>query len=174
MSGAISDLSARAILDSRGNPTVEVDCYVDGSLQGRAAVPSGASTGSYEAIELRDGGHQWAGKGVSSAVANVNGEIRDALIGMEVSDQVRHVGTSVQHALMSADRSQCYVRPFAHVLQHALLRLAPEIVRVAKAIDAALLTGLANRGEADPASRCRRGVQVHAQRHPQEVADQGA
>ena len=87
MSGAISDLSARAILDSRGNPTVEVDCYVDGSLQGRAAVPSGASTGSYEAIELRDGGHQWAGKGVSSAVANVNGEIRDALIGMEVSDQ---------------------------------------------------------------------------------------
>ncbi|DAC39112.1 MAG TPA: phosphopyruvate hydratase, partial [Candidatus Poseidoniales archaeon] len=87
MSGAISDLSARAILDSRGNPTVEVDCYVDGRMQGRAAVPSGASTGSYEAIELRDGGVQWAGKGVSSAVANVNGEIRDALMGMDVSDQ---------------------------------------------------------------------------------------
>ena len=87
MSGAISDLSARAILDSRGNPTVEVDCYVDGLLQGRAAVPSGASTGSYEAIELRDGGDQWAGKGVTSAVANVNGEIRDALIGMDVADQ---------------------------------------------------------------------------------------
>jgi len=87
MSGAISDLSARAILDSRGNPTVEVDCYVDGRLLGRAAVPSGASTGSYEAIELRDGGDRWVGKGVSSAVANVNGEIRDALVGMEVSDQ---------------------------------------------------------------------------------------
>jgi len=87
MSGAISDLSARAILDSRGNPTVEVDCYVDGQLQGRAAVPSGASTGSYEAIELRDGGDQWIGKGVGSAVANVNSEIRDALLGMDVSDQ---------------------------------------------------------------------------------------
>ena len=87
MSGAISDLSARAILDSRGNPTVEVDCYIDGQLQGRAAVPSGASTGSYEAIELRDGGDKWVGKGVTSAVANVNGEIRDALIGMDVTDQ---------------------------------------------------------------------------------------
>ncbi|MFL2493855.1 MAG: phosphopyruvate hydratase [Candidatus Thalassarchaeum sp.] len=87
MSGAISDLSARAILDSRGNPTIEVDCFVDGRLQGRAAVPSGASTGSYEAIELRDGGDEWAGKGVSSAVANVNGEIREALMGMDVSNQ---------------------------------------------------------------------------------------
>jgi len=56
MSGAVSDLSARMILDSRGNPTVEVDCYVNGVLRGRAAVPSGASTGSYEAVKLRDGG----------------------------------------------------------------------------------------------------------------------
>ena len=87
MSGAISDLSARMILDSRGNPTVEVDCYVDGVLRGRAAVPSGASTGSYEAVELRDGGPDWAGRGVTSAVAHVNGEIRDVLVGMEVSDQ---------------------------------------------------------------------------------------
>ena len=87
MSGAISDLSARMILDSRGNPTVEVDCYVDGVLRGRAAVPSGASTGSYEAVELRDGGSDWAGKGVASAVAHVNGEIHDILVGMEVSDQ---------------------------------------------------------------------------------------
>ena len=87
MSGAISDLSARMILDSRGNPTVEVDCYVDGVLRGRAAVPSGASTGSYEAVELRDGGSDWAGKGVTSAVAHVNGEIHDVLVGMEVSDQ---------------------------------------------------------------------------------------
>ena len=87
MSGAISDLSARMILDSRGNPTVEVDCYVDGVLRGRAAVPSGASTGSYEAVELRDGGSDWAGKGVTSAVAHVNGEIHDILVGMEVSDQ---------------------------------------------------------------------------------------
>ncbi len=87
MSGAVSDLSARVILDSRGNPTVEVDCYVEGVLRGRAAVPSGASTGSYEAVELRDGGTQWAGRGVDAAVAHVNGEIRDALIGMDVTDQ---------------------------------------------------------------------------------------
>ena len=87
MSGAVSDLSARMILDSRGNPTVEVDCYVDGVLRGRAAVPSGASTGSHEAVELRDGGAEWAGKGVGVAAANVNGEICDALIGMDVADQ---------------------------------------------------------------------------------------
>ena len=73
MSGAVSDLSARMILDSRGNPTVEVDCYVNDVLRGRAAVPSGASTGSYEAVELRDVGSDWAGRGVASALAHVNG-----------------------------------------------------------------------------------------------------
>jgi len=72
---------ARQILDSRGNPTVEVDVeLVDGS-RGRAAVPSGASTGTHEAVELRDGGVAWSGKGVGRAVANVNGEIADALVG---------------------------------------------------------------------------------------------
>ena len=63
MGAAISDIFARAIIDSRGNPTVEVDCYVDGVLKGRAAVPSGASTGTHEAVELRDGGTQWMGRG---------------------------------------------------------------------------------------------------------------
>ena len=58
MGAAISDIFARMILDSRGNPTVEVDCYVDGLLRGRAAVPSGASTGTHEAVELRDGGNR--------------------------------------------------------------------------------------------------------------------
>ena len=72
MSYYISGLEARMILDSRGNPTVEVDCYVDGALRGRAAVPSGASTGSHEAVELRDGEmNRWMGKGVEGAVTNV-------------------------------------------------------------------------------------------------------
>ena len=87
MGAAISDIFARAIIDSRGNPTVEVDCYVDGSLMGRAAVPSGASTGTHEAVELRDGGDRWMGKGVQEAVNNVNGPIREALIGMDPSNQ---------------------------------------------------------------------------------------
>ena len=111
MSGAISDLSARAILDSRGNPTVEVDCFVDGQLQGRAAVPSGASTGSYEAIELRDGGDLWVGKGVTSAVANVNGEIRDALIGMDVTDQ-----ESIDAVLISLDGTENKARLGANAM----------------------------------------------------------
>ena len=87
MGAAISDIFARAIIDSRGNPTVEVDCYVDGALKGRAAVPSGASTGTHEAVELRDGGAQWMGKGVQEAVDNVNGPIRKALIGMNPAEQ---------------------------------------------------------------------------------------
>ncbi|HJM17954.1 MAG TPA: phosphopyruvate hydratase [Candidatus Thalassarchaeaceae archaeon] len=96
MSGAISDLSARMILDSRGNPTVEVDCFVDGSFRGRASVPSGASTGSHEAVELRDGGTKWSGKGVEVAVSNVNGEIRDSLIGMSVEDQEKIDSTLIE------------------------------------------------------------------------------
>ena len=72
MSDIISGPDARMVLDSRGNPTVEVDCYVDGGLLGRAMVPSGASTGAYEAIELRDGdASRWLGKGVDDAVNNV-------------------------------------------------------------------------------------------------------
>ena len=87
MSGIITDIIARTIIDSRGNPTVEVDCFVDGILMGRAAVPSGASTGSYEAVELRDNTNDWMGKGVSKAVSNVNNEIRKLLLGLEVFNQ---------------------------------------------------------------------------------------
>ena len=83
----ISDIKARQILDSRGNPTVEADVILDDGTLGRAAVPSGASTGSHEAIELRDGDKAYGGKGVLKAVAFVNTEIRDALLGKEVSDQ---------------------------------------------------------------------------------------
>lgn len=87
MSGIITDLKARTIIDSRGNPTVEVDCFVDGVLLGRAAVPSGASTGSHEAVELRDNSDEWLGKGVTKAVDNVNLKIKDLLVGLSVSNQ---------------------------------------------------------------------------------------
>jgi enolase len=87
MSGIITDLKARTIIDSRGNPTVEVDCFVDGILLGRAAVPSGASTGSHEAVELRDNSDEWLGKGVTKAVDNVNLKIKDLLVGLSVSNQ---------------------------------------------------------------------------------------
>ena len=85
----IVDVVAREILDSRGNPTVEVEVTLDDGVVGRAAVPSGASTGIYEACELRDGDKsRYLGKGVEKAVTNVNTEIADALIGMNVLDQV--------------------------------------------------------------------------------------
>jgi enolase len=83
--GAIERIHARQILDSRGNPTVEVELALGGGAVGRAAVPSGASTGEFEATELRDGGEAWNGKGVSKAVANANGEIAEALAGFDGS-----------------------------------------------------------------------------------------
>jgi enolase len=83
----IETVHARQILDSRGNPTVEVDLVLRSGAHGRAAVPSGASTGEFEATELRDGGDAWAGKGVTQAVANVNGEIAEAVAGADVLDQ---------------------------------------------------------------------------------------
>ena len=84
---AIEHLHARQIFDSRGNPTVEVELTLKGGARGRAAVPSGASTGEFEAVELRDGGSAYAGKGVTKAVANVNGEIAKALAGFDAADQ---------------------------------------------------------------------------------------
>jgi enolase len=84
---AIAAIHARQIFDSRGNPTVEVEVTVRGGARGRAAVPSGASTGEFEAVELRDGGKEYGGKGVSRAVANVNGEIADAVLGTDAADQ---------------------------------------------------------------------------------------
>ena len=84
---AITRLHARQILDSRGNPTVEVDVVLASGARGRAAVPSGASTGVHEAVELRDGGPAYDGKGVTKAVANVSGEIAGALLGWDAADQ---------------------------------------------------------------------------------------
>ena len=85
---AIIDIVGREILDSRGNPTVEVDMLLDSGAFGRAAVPSGASTGSYEAVEKRDNDDRYGGKGVQQAVEAVNGEIFQALSGMDASDQL--------------------------------------------------------------------------------------
>jgi enolase len=83
----IERIHAREILDSRGNPTVEVDVLLLGGATGRAAVPSGASTGAHEAVELRDGGKRYGGKGVANAVSNVNGEIAGALTGFDALEQ---------------------------------------------------------------------------------------
>ena len=88
MTTTISKIHARQILDSRGNPTLECEVHVSGGGVGRAAVPSGASTGENEAVELRDGGDRWCGKGVMAAVNNINGPINSAVVGMEVIDQV--------------------------------------------------------------------------------------
>ncbi|MEO5574964.1 MAG: phosphopyruvate hydratase [Gaiellaceae bacterium] len=84
---SIKRVHGRQILDSRGNPTVEVDVELELGARGRAAVPSGASTGVHEAVELRDGGPEWGGKGVTQAVANVNGEIAGELVGLDAFDQ---------------------------------------------------------------------------------------
>jgi enolase len=94
----IEQVHARQILDSRGNPTVEVDVTLASGALGRAAVPSGASTGEFEAAELRDGGDAWAGKGVSTAVANANGELAAAVAGRDAADQ-----EGLDRALIDAD-----------------------------------------------------------------------
>ena len=93
---AIIDIHAREILDSRGNPTVEVDVRLENGVIGRAAVPSGASTGAHEAVEKRDGGDRYKGKGVRGAVDAVNGEIFDALSGLEVERQAHIDATMIE------------------------------------------------------------------------------
>ena len=92
----IDAVHARQIYDSRGNPTVEVDVRLDSGATGRAAVPSGASTGTHEAVELRDGGASWSGKGVAKAVANVNGEIAKTVAGRDPRDQAGLDGALVE------------------------------------------------------------------------------
>src|SRR6187200_2578045 len=95
---AIATIVGREILDSRGNPTVEVDVVLKDGAFGRAAVPSGASTGSHEAHELRDGGTRYGGKGVQKAVANVNGELARELAGLDGLDQA-----AVDQAMIELD-----------------------------------------------------------------------
>ena len=94
----ITDVFAREVLDSRANPTVEVEVVVDDQYVGRAAVPSGASTGQFEAVELRDGGDRYCGAGVTKAVANVNEIIADEIVGMNALDQV-----AIDNAMIALD-----------------------------------------------------------------------
>src|ERR1700687_2703585 len=107
---AIIDITAREILDSRGNPTVEVDVTLESGALGRAAVPSGASTGAHEAVELRDGDKaRYGGKGVRRAIDAVNGEIFDALGGMDAEAQVK-----IDETLIALDGTPNKGRLFAN------------------------------------------------------------
>ncbi|PID50621.1 MAG: phosphopyruvate hydratase [Proteobacteria bacterium] len=107
----ITAIHAREIVDSRGNPTVEADVTLANGVVGRAAVPSGASTGAREAIELRDGGERYLGKGVQQAVANVNGELAKAIVGMEVSDQA-----GIDQTMLALDGTENKARLGANAL----------------------------------------------------------
>jgi enolase len=115
----IEHVVGREILDSRGNPTVEVEVLLDSGVTGRAAVPSGASTGRFEAVELRDGGARFGGKGVAGAVANVNGDIRDRLIGADALDQ-----RGVDRALLDLDGTDTKARLGANAILGVSLAVA--------------------------------------------------
>lgn len=116
---AIAEIVAREILDSRGNPTLEVDCRLDGGAGGRAAVPSGASTGSREALELRDGGARYRGKGVTQARRNVDEEIAPALLGCDAREQAR-----IDRRLIELDGSPAKGRLGANALLGVSLAVA--------------------------------------------------
>ena len=106
-----TDLIAREILDSRGNPTLEVEALLASGARGRAAVPSGASTGAYEAVERRDGEARYGGKGVRGAVAAVEGEILQALVGMDAGEQA-----AIDKALIALDGTPNKARLGANAL----------------------------------------------------------
>ena len=117
---AIVDIHARQILDSRGNPTVEVDVTLDDGSMGRAAVPSGASTGAHEAVELRDGDKsRWGGKGVMNAVRAVNGEIADTIVGYEAEEQ-----TEIDAAMIALDGTDNKARLGANAILGVSLAVA--------------------------------------------------
>ena len=116
---SIEHVSARMILDSRGNPTVEAEVRLDSGATGRAASPSGASTGTHEAVELRDGGEVWNGKGVSQAVDHVNGEICEALEGYDADDQ-----RAVDQAMIDLDGTPNKARLGANAILAVSLAVA--------------------------------------------------
>jgi enolase len=115
----IEHLIGRQVLDSRGNPTVEVEVWLASGATGRAIVPSGASTGQFEAVELRDGGRDWTGKGVGQAVANVNGDILDELLGADALDQ-----RAIDQALLDLDGTDNKARLGANAILGVSLAVA--------------------------------------------------
>ena len=126
---AILDITAREILDSRGNPTVEVDVCSKTARRARAAVPSGASTGAHEAVELRDGDKKrYLGKGVTKAVAAVNGEIFDALAGMDAEDQI-----ALDRAMIDLDGTPNKARLGANAILGVSLAVAKAAARATRA-----------------------------------------
>ena len=127
---AIIDIIGREILDSRGNPTVEVDVVLEDGSQGRAAVPSGASTGAHEAVELRDGDSRYGGKGVRKAVDGINGEIFDAISGFDAEEQVH-----IDHTLIELDGTDNKSRLGANAILGVSLAVAKA---AAEAVDLAL------------------------------------
>ncbi|WP_417767636.1 phosphopyruvate hydratase [Stappia sp.] len=116
---AIVDITGREILDSRGNPTVEVDVYLEDGAFGRAAVPSGASTGAHEAVELRDGGSRYLGKGVEQAVDAINGELFEALGGLDAEDQIQ-----IDEAMIALDGTPNKARLGANAILGVSLAVA--------------------------------------------------
>jgi enolase len=115
----IVHVHGRQVLDSRGNPTVEVEIGLDSGAFGLAAVPSGASTGEHEAVELRDGGDEWLGKGVSRAVAHVDGEIAEAILGLDAGDQ-----RAIDRTLIELDGTPTKARLGANAILGASLAVA--------------------------------------------------
>src|SRR3990172_812909 len=125
---AIVDIIGREILDSRGNPTVEVDVVLEDGSRGRAAVPSGASTGAHEAVELRDGDKKrYFGKGVRNAVAAAEGEIFDAIGGMDAEDQAK-----IDETLIALDGTENKSRLGANAMLGASLAVAKAAAAAAK------------------------------------------
>ena len=142
----IVHVHGRQVLDSRGNPTVEVEVGARDGRVGVAAVPSGASTGEHEAVELRDGGDAWLGKGVSRAVANVNGEIAEALIGFDADDQ-----RELDRALIELDGTPTKSRLGAN----AILGVSLAAAKAAAARRRRAALPLARRHERARRCRCR-------------------
>ena len=137
---SIVDVVAREILDSRGNPTIEADVLLESGVMGRAAVPSGASTGSREALELRDGDRQrYGGKGVLKAVENVNTEISEAIVGLDASEQA-----FIDKTLIELDGSENKSRLGAN----AILAVSMATARAATGSSGATATGSATAARA--------------------------